>query len=55
MDDNLVRAATRTHDDLLAIAKMFAEAEHYMTALHVQGFARRILDEAVELTDRKYD
>ena len=50
VDDDLLRATTRRYDDLLAIAKMFAEAEHYLTALHIQGFARRIVDEAAEVT-----
>lgn len=53
INDDLVSGATRTHDDLLAIAKMFAEAEHYMTAIHIRGFATRILHEAVALTDNE--
>lgn len=44
--DDLLDAATRIHDELLDIARMFAEAEHYKAAIQMQGFASLVIDEA---------
>jgi hypothetical protein len=45
-DNNLLNTAARIHDELLDIARMFAEAEHYKAAIQMQGFARLVIDEA---------
>lgn len=45
-DSDLQSAAARIHDELLDIARMFADAEHYKAALHAIGFARLIVEEA---------
>ena len=45
-DNDLMNTATRIHNELLDIARMFAEAEHYKAAIQMQGFARLVIDEA---------
>ena len=44
--DGIRNEATRIRHDLLDIAQMFADAEHYQTAIQIQGFATLILIEA---------
>ena len=45
-DSDLQSAAARIHDELLDIARMLADAEHYKAALHTIGFAKLIVEEA---------
>lgn len=45
-DDDLLTAAARIHDDLIRIARTFADAEQYKVAIQMQGFARVVVDEA---------
>ncbi len=45
-DDELLTAASRIHDELLRIARLFAGAEHHKVAIQMQGFARLVIDEA---------
>ncbi|WP_152101001.1 hypothetical protein [Lacipirellula parvula] len=52
-DRDLHEATARIYDDLLVLARMFADAERYSTAIRVQGFARLILDEATAVQDFK--
>ncbi|BBO35679.1 hypothetical protein [Lacipirellula parvula] len=45
-DNDLLNTAARVHDELLGIARMFADAEHYKAAIQTQGFARLVIDAA---------
>ncbi len=45
-ENDMHSAVARVRDDLLAIAQMFADAEHHKAAFQVQDFARLIVDEA---------
>lgn len=51
--DHLQIAAEQIHGDLIGIARMFAAAERYSTAIRVQGLARMILDEANPVDESK--
>ena len=46
MRDDLTELTMRIQEDLREIARMFAEAGHYHTAIQVQGFATLIAEES---------
>ena len=51
MRDDLAALTLRTQDDLQEIARMFAEAGRYHSAIQVQGFATLIAEESSAISD----